>query len=372
MKTKTITLIIVLILIAGAIYYFESTKAKAIETQAQETKSGISNEERKSSYKDKLYEIAPELKGIVGYINTDENIRISNLKGKVVLIDFWTYSCINCIRTLPYLTEWDKKYRDKGLVIIGVHSPEFEFEKDYSNVKAAVEKYNIKYPVVQDNNKATWKAYNNRFWPRKYLIDSDGYIRYDHIGEGAYIETELKIQELLTEMGANTEDTKTVEEESQERKKTTPELYAGFDYSLPREQNIGNEGGLQPRRIFDYILPEEIKEDTIYLEGEWQSNSDNLQFIGSEKKGSIILKYVAKSVNIVASSINPQPIEVYLDGDYIKKERAGSDVEFEGEKAFVRISAPKLYNLVNGDYGEHQLLLKISKKEFSFNSLTFG
>src|SRR5919107_290699 len=132
------------------------------------------------------------------------SIDLKDLKGKVVLVDFWTYSCINCIRTLPYLVDWNEKYADKGLVIVGVHSPEFEFEKNVDNVKAAVQKYGIKYPVVQDNDKGTWDAYENRYWPRKYLIDNEGYIRYDHIGEGGYAETEKVIRSLLAERAAQT------------------------------------------------------------------------------------------------------------------------------------------------------------------------
>jgi thiol-disulfide isomerase/thioredoxin len=152
------------------------------------------------------FKLAPELTKIPGFINS-EPITLADLRGKVVLVDFWTYSCINCIRTIPYLNAWYEKYSDNGLVIVGVHTPEFEFEKDYNNVRAAVEKFGIRYPIAQDNEKETWKAYENRYWPRKYLIDPDGYIRYDHIGEGAYAETEKVIQSLLAErtehIGAN-------------------------------------------------------------------------------------------------------------------------------------------------------------------------
>jgi thiol-disulfide isomerase/thioredoxin len=138
------------------------------------------------------------LAGISGYINTHDGFRLSEIVGKkVVLVDFWTYSCINCQRTQPYLNAWYKKYKDAGLEIVGVHTPEFAFEKDRANVVAAVEKFGITYPVVQDNDYQTWGTYGNRYWPRKYLIDIDGYIVYDHIGEGGYEETEEKIQELL-------------------------------------------------------------------------------------------------------------------------------------------------------------------------------
>jgi thiol-disulfide isomerase/thioredoxin len=140
-----------------------------------------------------------ELTGITGYLNTEEKITLAQNRGKVILIDFWTYTCINCIRTLPHVIEWDKKYRDKGLVVIGVHTPEFEFEKKTENVENAIQKHGIEYVVVQDNNYATWRAFQNRYWPRKYLIDKQGRIRYDHIGEGGYKETEHKIIELLAE-----------------------------------------------------------------------------------------------------------------------------------------------------------------------------
>ncbi len=191
------------------------------------------------------FQKAPELQGIVSYLNTD-GIRLSDLNGKVVLIDFWTYSCINCIRTLPYLKEWHSKYSDKGLEIIGVHTPEFEFEKDYDNVKMAVEKYGIKYPVVLDNDYKTWNAYKNQFWPRKYLIDANGFIRYDHIGEGAYEETEKKIQELLAEMGSKVDQEISKPQnviDVNPIKVNTPELYLGYKFA---RASLGNSEGFQP------------------------------------------------------------------------------------------------------------------------------
>jgi thiol-disulfide isomerase/thioredoxin len=141
---------------------------------------------------------APEVTQIDEYINTDQ-LRISELKGKVILVHFWTYSCINCIHTIPYLNEWYQKYSDKGLVIIGIHTPEFEFEKNINNVRAAVKEHMIEYPVLQDNNYATWNAFQNIYWPRDYVIDKEGFIRYDHIGEGGYNETENVITTLLEE-----------------------------------------------------------------------------------------------------------------------------------------------------------------------------
>lgn len=142
---------------------------------------------------------APEFTQIAGYLNTDPTITIADLKGKVVLVHFWTYTCINCIHTIPYLNEWYKNYSDKGLVIVGIHTPEFDFEKNIDNVKEAVKDYKIKYPVLQDNNYATWNAYENKYWPRDYVVDTEGYIRYNHIGEGGYNDTENVIQSLLSE-----------------------------------------------------------------------------------------------------------------------------------------------------------------------------
>jgi len=129
---------------------------------------------------------------------------MKELEGKVVLVDFWTYSCINCIRTLPYLQSWHEEYADDGLVILGVHAPEFQFERKFENVQRAVQDFGLSYPVVQDNEKTLWKAYFNRYWPAKYLIDKNGVVRYTHFGEGEYEETEENIVKLL---GTKIEDT---------------------------------------------------------------------------------------------------------------------------------------------------------------------
>jgi thiol-disulfide isomerase/thioredoxin len=140
---------------------------------------------------------APEFAQINGYINTPNNnspITLSSLKGKVVLVYIWTYTCINSIRPMPYIDDWNQKYSDKGLAIVGVHSPEFQFEKNYANVKGAVQRFGITYPVILDSDHGTWNAYENNYWPRYYLIDTQGYIRYDHIGEGSYDQIEKAIQ----------------------------------------------------------------------------------------------------------------------------------------------------------------------------------
>src|ERR671911_490453 len=188
---------------------------------------------------------APEFVQISGYINTPNNnspITLSSLKGKVVLVYIWTYTCINSIRPMPYIDDWNQKYSDKGLVTVGVHSPEFEFEKNYINVKTAVQRFGISYPVILDSDHGTWDAYGNQYWPRFYLIDTQGNIRYDHIGEGSYDQIEKAIHSLLAEraalMGAkeisfNTKPTTVIKPGSlyyvDLRQSTTPEIYIGYD-----------------------------------------------------------------------------------------------------------------------------------------------
>ncbi|MEK6952554.1 MAG: thiol-disulfide isomerase, partial [Nanoarchaeota archaeon] len=223
----------------------------------------------------------------------------------------------------------------------------------------------------QDNDYATWTSFKNRYWPRKYLIDKDGFIRYDHIGEGAYDETEKKIQELLAEIGSDVSDMGISQLEDKTPKiALTPELYTGYEFALPRGQNIGNEKGLQPDQTIDYKLPEKIKDNKIYLEGKWKSNSDNLQAQG---KSSIILKFTASSVNIVADSLSdPIELEVFIDNKYVTKDQAGNNVVIKNGKSFVLIDEPKLYNLIDGNYGAYTLKLTTNSKDFNFNAFTFG
>jgi len=314
-----------------------------------------------------LFDKAPELQGIAGYINT-EPIKLEGLEGKVVLIDFWTYSCINCIRTLPYLNSWYEKYSDDGLVVIGVHTPEFEFEKNYDNVLAAVREYNIKYPVVQDNDYKTWNAYENKFWPRKYLVDIDSNIRYDHIGEGAYEETEKVIQKLLKER-ADKFDLKMAENISNPAsaidvdfgKIGTPELYLGYGFA---RVELGNEEGFQPEKTIEYKVPSSIVPNTVYLEGVWKNNRDHMELFS--EKGKIVLFYSAKDVNIVAGKNSI--LLISLDGQLVGESR-GNDVI--NNKVLVR--EQRLYNIVSDiDYNSRLLEIDVDGKGFQIYTFTFG
>ncbi|HJY10950.1 MAG TPA: redoxin domain-containing protein, partial [Nitrososphaeraceae archaeon] len=289
---------------------------------------------------------APEFDKITGYINT-EPINLADLKGKVVLVDFWTYSCINCIRTIPYLVDWNEKYADKGLVIVGIHAPEFEFEKNIENVKAAVERFGIRYPVIQDNDKGTWNAYQNQYWPRKYIVDNEGYIRYDHIGEGGYSETEKVIQSLLqersTQLGLddgslpnsnnNTViETTTTPENVQSvdfSKINSPELYFGYQFARAA---LGNAEGFRPDQTVNYSLAKidpDIKPNVIYLDGTWKNNADNMEL--QSETGRIALVYSAKSINMVAGGTGK--VSISEDGSTLQGKHRGEDLSEEGKFA---------------------------------------
>ncbi|MEK6940392.1 MAG: thioredoxin family protein [Nanoarchaeota archaeon] len=345
-------LIITLIIVVLVIYYFERANNEYSEEPVIE--NGLIK--------------APELVGISGFFNSDYKPSIKDLNGKVILIDFWTYTCINCIHTIPFLNEWHNRYSDKGLVIIGVHTPEFPFEKDANNVQDAIRRFNISYTVVQDNDYATWRAYQNKYWPRKYLIDRNGFIRYDHIGEGAYEETEKVIQELLAENGEAIDMDLIADIPSSSDLSYTPEIYAGYKFALPRKQDVAN-GGLSPDQVKNYTLPVKLEDDVLYLDGLWLSNQDSLENLD---RASVVIKFSGKSANIVAHSTEPLEMDVYINDDYVTKDQAGVDIKFDGARSFVVVDTARLYSLIEGNHGSYTLKLDINKKGFLFNTFTFG
>jgi thiol-disulfide isomerase/thioredoxin len=310
----------------------------AIQIVQEEGNDSMTTKKAQFSIDKSQFKKAPEFEKVTGYINT-KPISLTDLKGKVVLVDFWTYSCINCIRTIPYLVDWNEKYADKGLDIVGFHAPEFEFEKNIDNVKAAVQKFGIKYPVIQDNDKGTWNAYENRYWPRKYIVDNEGYIRYDHIGEGGYAETEKVIQSLLQERNAQlgldsslastnnntaTETTTVTPENVQSvdfSKINSPELYFGYQYA---RAPLGNPEGFKPDQTVDYSLAKivsDIKPNVIYLDRTWKNNADNMEL--QNESGRIALVYSAKSVNIVVGGNGE--VTILEDGSTLVGEYRGAD-----------------------------------------------
>jgi len=309
---------------------------------------------------------APEITKPAGFINT-EGITINEFRGKkVVLIDFWTYSCINCQRTLVYIEGWYQKYKDKGLVIVGIHTPEFDFEKEIENVKSAVKQFNVTYPVVLDNDYGTWHAFANSYWPRKYLIDTEGNIVYDHIGEGGYEETEKEIQKALREraekLGENIEiDDSILNPPNVEavdlKQKMSPEVYFGSDRNL----QLGNgESGQRGSQILK--LPEGIKTNILYMTGEWDFQPEYAQ--SKSEKAKIVFRYQAKKVHMVASSVEGVKVKVTNDGEPTNTQDSSN-----GE---VSVKEEKLYRLVeNPEHGEYTLEIEVGPgfKAFTF---TFG
>jgi len=331
--------------------------------------------------------LAKEITTPDGFINTDgKPVTIGEFVGKkVVLIDFWTYSCINCQRTTPYLNAWYEKYgstsfdktQDKslatsspGLVIIGLHTPEFEFEKVYQNVLDATKRLGIKYPVVLDNDYSTWNAYQNRFWPRKYLIDIDGYVIYDHIGEGGYEETERKIQAALKERAqvlsiAAAVDTNIVDPRDAIAVKSSqvqsPEMYFGS----ARNEYLSN-GSRGTAGIQVLTIPSSIQNNALYLGGSWNFQPEFSKNITS---GKIVLKYKAKSVYLVASSDKGVTVKILRDGKPLGGE-AGADV---AEDRTVFIKDNRLYKLIGAsEYGEHTIEIQINDPGLQVFTFTFG
>ena len=312
---------------------------------------------------------APALAGIAEYINATEAELAALMEDRVVLYDIWTYSCINCVRTLPYITAWDAKYADKGLLIIGVHSPEFEFEKDPANVARAVEKHGIAYPVVMDNDRQTWDAFENRYWPRKYIADHEGYIRYDHIGEGAYAETERVIQELLAEraaalgLGAASAEPLVDMEEFEHTRSRTPELYLGYKLAFGRS-HLGNEEGFRPGQTVSYSVPEARAPHAFYMGGDWRNEPGYMRMESDE--GRIVLHYTAKQVNVVAAG--DARIDVLIDGAPVGAGIAGSDLEGSA----LRIDGPGLYNVIEGPSSQARTIELAASGDLEMYTFTFG
>jgi thiol-disulfide isomerase/thioredoxin len=298
----------------------ETISVPTIATSTATSTSSVMDRRERIALKESKFEHAKEITTPDGFINTGgKALKLADLIGKkVVIIDFWTYSCINCQRTLPYLNAWYAKYKDFGLEIVGLQTPEFEFEKNYANVENAVNKFGIKFPVVLDNDFSTWQAYQNHYWPHKYLIDIDGFIAYDHVGEGGYAETEQKIQAALKErsdaLGLGlTIPTGTVDPTSAVKSvdARSPETYFG----AARNEYLGN-GTPGEEGIQTYSIPDVLKVNTLYLGGEWNMLKEYAQSTSQTSK--IVYQYGAKSIYFVASAKNPVTVTVKKDGVVIK------------------------------------------------------
>jgi cytochrome c biogenesis protein CcdA/thiol-disulfide isomerase/thioredoxin len=299
-----------------------------------------------------------ELTGISGYLNTDgKEIKLSDYVGKkIILLDIMTYSCINCQRTVPYLNDWQKKYEDKGLVIIGIHAPEFAFEKNIKNVqKELVEKQGVEFPVVLDNDFTTWKAYKNQYWPHKYIIDINGDIVYDHIGEGAYAETEKVIQKLLETLPENSSGVSegtTSFNFGDLRKVSSRETYLGYermDYiTNPIDRACADA-------VCDYTLQKSQK-NTFSFGGKWKvENERSLAQKGSKLRYS----FDAAKFHLVAGAPVGAKLKVTLDGTMVK---------------MVDVREQTLYTLADfgQDYGQHTIEIEVVSGNPELYAITFG
>lgn len=327
--------------------------------------------------KAKKYVKARELIFPDGYINT-ASFSLKDLIGKkVILLDFWTYSCINCQRTFPYLKAWYAKYKDAGFEIVGIHSPEFTFEQDYANVEAAVKKWGITYPVVLDNGHANLELYNTVYWPTEVLIDIDGFIVEKNIGEGGYEKTERKIQELLSERKSVLREEEGAILKGKISKPfgvtpvdfsqiQTPEIYLGAQMS---RGNFGSSEGLSFGKVVEYKLPERLDPDEVYLEGAWHNGSDNLKL--ESQRGKIVLIYKARVVNLVAGALNGDVLlKIRVDGKLLTGENRGKDILPSGD---LKVGPFDLYNIVsNTSYGRHTLEIEIEASGLAVYALTFG
>jgi len=300
---------------------------------------------------------APEFKDITAWLNS-EPLLMENLKGRVVLIDFWSYSCINCLRTLPYLNRWYSTYKNKGFVIVGVHSPEFQFEHSKENVLFAIKRYGIHYPVAMDNHFTTWRSYSNRFWPTKYLIDQEGRIRFRHIGEGGYLEMENAIRKLLDL--APLKETQA----TPKRKKTTPEIYLGSR----RADNYSNTTVLKPNAISLYKGTLPLQDDDVALVGLWRVAPDSVTSAGTNCR--ILVSCLASKVHMVLTGASPDPITVWVDGKPLSDKHYTQDMDAEGQ---LFMDDDRKYDLADfhGEMKRRTLIIKIPAG-ISAYTFTFG
>ncbi len=304
-------------------------------------------------------------------------LRMADLRGKPVLIDFWDYTCVNCLHTLPYVKEWARRYETHGLKVIGVHAPEFAFARDSGNVLRAVREHDIQYPVVLDNDYAIWQAYANRYWPAKYLIDGNGYLRYLHFGEGAYAETEQAIQALLKEsfpellLPGIMAPVRDEDATGAVCYRVTPELYLGYQRGA-----IGNVAGVEPDKPATYRDPGKHIDGYFYLEGDWLLSGEYLaRPAGAQAESRLTVPYMAKEVNVV---LHPPTyggsatISIEQDGRPLSAEDAGADVTSGAATSVITVDTPRMYRLIsNRDIDRHELTLRTTSDGVAMYAFTF-
>jgi cytochrome c biogenesis protein CcdA/thiol-disulfide isomerase/thioredoxin len=304
--------------------------------------------------------VAPEFIDIETWLNSPP-LTMKSLKGKVVLVDFWTYSCVNCVRTLPYLTDWDRKYRDMGLVIVGVHSPEFEFEKKTANVQAAIVQYGIRYPVAQDNQLSTWVNFDNRYWPAHYLIDRQGQVVYTHFGEGKYDETENNIRYLL----GLKEKGETIKVEGPTFAfGQTPETYLGY----ARADSFGGKERVVPDAQGGYRFPAFLPDDEWALNGKWKVEREKI--VSAETGAALRLNFKARKVFLVLGTAGGKPVHVSLK---LNGEAVGINAGKDAPAGAVTVQRNTLYELIDQKKSKNGLLeIRTDAPGLEAYAFTFG
>jgi cytochrome c biogenesis protein CcdA/thiol-disulfide isomerase/thioredoxin len=316
----------------------------------------------------------PSFAGATLWLNSPP-LTAEGLRGKVVMVDFWTYSCINCLRALPYVQGWYDKYKDHGLVIVGVHAPEFAFEKDPGNVRRAVADLKVTYPVALDNDYAIWQAFNNQYWPAHYFIDATGKIRAHHFGEGNYAESESIIRKLLTDAGNSNlppagmgvmkvEGVKAAADEAHDQ---SPETYVGYK----RAENFVSMGGFAQDQSHVYAAPSEFKLNQWALSGAWTVDPEKA--VLSAAQGKIVFKFLARDLHLV---LGPSPdgkavrFRVTLDGA-APGANHGADTDAAGVGS---VNGQRLYQLIRqtGAVGEHVFAIEFFDPGVQAYSFTFG
>jgi thiol-disulfide isomerase/thioredoxin len=304
---------------------------------------------------------APEIGRI--WLNSPP-LSFRQLRGRVVLVDFWDYTCANCIRTLPYVQAWHERYREKKLTVIGVHTPEFTFAQYESNVERGIREFGLPYPVVVDSNREIWKAFANRYWPTKYLLDKDGYLRYGHFGEGGYGECEQVIQELIREIDTSLDLPEIMEPLREEDHpgavcyRPSGELYLGH-----RRGRMGNEGGFKEDQVAEYEFAGKLEENLFYASGRWASTGEYFEAVG-DGLHLLKLKYEASAVNLVIAAPRGASAEVRVlqDGNPLARSQATKDIRFRkfraASESYVVVDSARMYALVdNHEFGAHELEL---------------
>jgi thiol-disulfide isomerase/thioredoxin len=313
------------------------------------------------------------LSGATGWINSSP-LSAKDLKGKVVLVDFWAYSCINCLRSLPYVEAWAEKYKDSGLVVIGVHTPEFDFEKEQPNVQKAARKYGITYPIAMDSNRAIWDAFHNEYWPAHYFIDTKGKVRFEHFGEGNYAESEHWIQELLQERagkpmpaGSVSVQAQGVETAADMRDVRSPETYIGY----ARAEAFSSPGGIRREAEKDYATPPHPGLNEWGLSGRWVDRPQVA--VLKAAGGKIVFHFHARDLHLVlgtAADGKPVRFRVTIDGQ-APGENHGVDTDAEGNGV---VTEHRLYQLVRqkGAVTDHLFAIEFLDSGVQAFSFTFG